>query len=368
MAGEFEADSITQRYLHRWPDSKRVKSWAGRMVHIQTENGVWRTNGHGYTWADKPDAWVLPFEEAQKCVAHCGPEKQASFIAARPAPAIASEDLLKKAVAAFNALSPEQQAEMMDKQRQSWVRGNVGLSRDEAAQWHEAEAERKRSVAIKSKRLEAQIATHETSAAYFRSLTRPAPAATDPGLVTVTYRGKFKADGPLQWEYYPTPDSGFDPDKYEEQALCFRSQADELLAAERVEKEAFAKEIKEAAYEAWPEADDVGSDAPDIIRQLGQERAEFLAEVEELKNKLYRAEVDNAAKDALAQWMVRLGSDGVKCLPIYERLERELETLSSTESKMAEIFARAKRLKHQTAVQSSAVQYAATRENRPPHN
>lgn len=48
------------------------------------------------------------------------------------------------------------------------------------------------------------------------------------------------------------------------------------------------------------------------------------------------------AMDALAQWMVRLGPDGVKCLPIYERLERELETLSSTESKMAEIVARAK--------------------------
>ncbi|GEM_PF-1901255 len=74
------------------------------------------------------------------------------------------------------------------------------------------------------------------------------------------------------------------------------------------------------------------------------------------------------AMDALAQWMVRLGADGVKCLPIYERLERELEALSSTESKMAEIFARAKRSKHQTAAQSSAAQYAATQENRPPHN
>src|SRR5690606_33522733 len=44
---------------------------------------------------------------------------------------MASEDLLKKAVAAFNALSPEQQAEMLEEQRQSWVRGNIGLSRDE---------------------------------------------------------------------------------------------------------------------------------------------------------------------------------------------------------------------------------------------
>lgn len=48
------------------------------------------------------------------------------------------------------------------------------------------------------------------------------------------------------------------------------------------------------------------------------------------------------AMDTLAQWMVRLGPDGVKCLPIYERLERELEALSSKESKMVEIVARAK--------------------------
>ena len=44
---------------------------------------------------------------------------------------MANEELLKKAVEAFKALTPEQQAEMLEEQRQSWVRGNVGLSRDE---------------------------------------------------------------------------------------------------------------------------------------------------------------------------------------------------------------------------------------------
>lgn len=43
---------------------------------------------------------------------------------------MASEDLLKNAVAAFNALPPEQQAEMIEAQRQSWARGEVGLDRD----------------------------------------------------------------------------------------------------------------------------------------------------------------------------------------------------------------------------------------------
>ena len=75
-------DRITQKYLRRWPDSERARLWAGRLVHISTDNGVWRVNGQGYTYADQPDAWVLPFEEAQKHVAHCGPEKRAAFILA----------------------------------------------------------------------------------------------------------------------------------------------------------------------------------------------------------------------------------------------------------------------------------------------
>lgn len=73
---------ITQKYLRRYPDSKRTKSWKGVPVHIQTEHGVWRIGGCGYTWAGASNAWILPFEEAQKQVAHCGPEKQAKFIRA----------------------------------------------------------------------------------------------------------------------------------------------------------------------------------------------------------------------------------------------------------------------------------------------
>jgi hypothetical protein len=75
-----EAARITQKYIRRYPDSKRTRSWAGRMVHIETENGVWRTNGHGYTYAGRPDAWILPFEQAMQQVGHCGPEKRAAFI------------------------------------------------------------------------------------------------------------------------------------------------------------------------------------------------------------------------------------------------------------------------------------------------
>lgn len=73
---------ITQRYLRRWPNSKRAKSWAGVMVYIKTEHGVWRKGGAGYTYSSTPEAWILPFEEAQKEVDHCGPEKCAAFIRA----------------------------------------------------------------------------------------------------------------------------------------------------------------------------------------------------------------------------------------------------------------------------------------------
>lgn len=74
-------ETITQKYLRRWPESKRAKSWLGVLVHIRTENGIWRPEGNGYT-SNMAMAWVLPFEEAFRQVSHCGPEKRVSFISA----------------------------------------------------------------------------------------------------------------------------------------------------------------------------------------------------------------------------------------------------------------------------------------------
>lgn len=71
---------ITQKYIRRYPDSRRTRSWAGVLVNIETENGVWRKGGAGYTYARTHQAWVLPFEDALLEVNHCGPEKQAAFI------------------------------------------------------------------------------------------------------------------------------------------------------------------------------------------------------------------------------------------------------------------------------------------------
>lgn len=73
-------DRITQKYIRRYPNSKRTKSWAGVIVQIETENGVWRHGGSGYTYPHHENAWQLPFEEAIRQVDHCGPEKRAAFI------------------------------------------------------------------------------------------------------------------------------------------------------------------------------------------------------------------------------------------------------------------------------------------------
>ncbi|XAZ24038.1 hypothetical protein LVY75_12485 [Sinorhizobium sp. B11] len=51
------------------------------------------------------------------------------------------------------------------------------------------------------------------------------------------------------------------------------------------------------------------------------------------------------ALDRLAEVTVRLGAEGYKCIPIYERLERELADHRAREQKMLEIRERARKSK-----------------------
>jgi hypothetical protein len=83
----FTNRSITQKYLRRWPDSQRAQAWAGKTVHIRTENGIWRPDAHGYTY-NLTEAWEIPFEQAVQQISHCGPEKRGTFILAGSQPNI----------------------------------------------------------------------------------------------------------------------------------------------------------------------------------------------------------------------------------------------------------------------------------------
>lgn len=151
---------------------------------------------------------------------------------------MASEDLLKKAVAAFNALSPEQQAEMMDEQRQSWVRGNIGLSRDERG--------------MTSPMMRALKIVRDTNdkgrqalQAWADSKTHPTPAApVSPDatgkcgeLVTVAWTNKAQLDflKDDQWKVIPMAmwAKGYQAASDDDIGLCDRSQAVELLAAKK---------------------------------------------------------------------------------------------------------------------------------------
>lgn len=61
------------------------------------------------------------------------------------------------------------------------------------------------------------------------------------------------------------------------------------------------------------------------------------------------AERIERALDVLARIMIELGEEGLRCLPIYERLEKELAAIKSGQDKMAAVQERAKRSKDQTA-------------------
>jgi hypothetical protein len=170
---------------------------------------------------------------------------------------MASEDLLKKAVAAFNALSPEQQAEMLEEQRQSWVRGNVGLSRDErgmnspvmprpttvmASEYCKfPHCECSMGAAERCKRIRTRPAPADLKAGdrkHYKLIRKSLqnkgllPADTDTGLETIGYGSpgslQMVMDGQMDHASVTSTSGGVFTEP-----VCFRSQAEELLAAER---------------------------------------------------------------------------------------------------------------------------------------
>ncbi len=244
---------------------------------------------------------------------------------------MASEDLLKKAVAAFNALSPEQQAEMLEEQRRSWVRGNVGLSRDERCM---------------------------TSTV----MPRPAPAATDTGLVTVEHQ--YWRDQTQEWLSTGFPDR-YRKDGFQVRELVTRSQAVELLVAVTIERdfwkdrfqhdtEAIRKLEAELAAERAEKAG--WKELHDAAQVAVKERTEACNNLYKQVNDLI---ADNAAKAARIKELEGInanlmGDDEDKPRYTTKRLKHEIAR--ATEALEAKIAAAEKALEEaDEALQADAI-------------
>lgn len=254
---------------------------------------------------------------------------------------MASEDLLKKAVAAFNALSPEQQAEMLEEQRQSWVRGNVGLSRDERGMTTPVAPVSSEPFEDNTLELARRILGADTgltinplprcegpqnvrpryaiwgddlealAKAALKSVAPVSPDATGKcGELVANVWALVKPDGNLvEVTRYASManlwrERGYHPAEY-----VTRSQAVELLAAERaekkeldaecrvlakrcIEKDARVKELEDERYKL-AYAITGGEDAPGYLDSLS---AETLVEVARKNTQHWFAETDRADK------------------------------------------------------------------------
>lgn len=130
------------------------------------------------------------------------------------------------------------------------------------------------------------LTTH--AEAFLRALnTRPAPAATDTGLETVEYQveknGKWYFDHPQSWAVRKSNGATV-------RELCVRSQAEELLAAERAEKEEARRAEEEAKDCFWSIYETYLEKGGLPVSTEGARSA--------LSNRIASLEADNAAKNA----------------------------------------------------------------------
>ncbi|UWL62245.1 hypothetical protein NIK97_20565 [Brucella pseudintermedia] len=162
----------------------------------------------------------------------------------------------------------------------------------------------------------ATMKTHKAKQIVDAMNTRPAPAATDTGLETVEYQVRSKLNG--HWVKDNFLSQQLSPDT-ERRELVTRSQAEELLAAERARADAnFDKVIEQAKRaelaelkERWLKemvaaiiSNPIGSPkqlraVEDARRALNTPEASLYAlyEKEELIQRAEKAEADNAAKE-----------------------------------------------------------------------
>lgn len=174
--------------------------------------------------------------------------------------------------------------------------------------------------------------------------TRPAPAATDTGLETVEHQ--YWRDQTQEWLPTGFPDR-YRKDGFQVRELVTRSQAAELLAAERAENdEAYELGKRDGYSEAVQEIDlKTGGDGeyryctdhdperhtPDPASMIQRivERFETLntmesvSEINEWKERA-GAEADNAAKDARINFLERVAKDQETQITAQEVLEAKL--------------------------------------------
>lgn len=252
---------------------------------------------------------------------------------------MAIEDLLKKAVAAFNALSPEQQAEMMEEQRQSWVRGNVGLSRDE----------RGMTSPVMPRPAPADLKARDRKRYKLirKSLQNKGllPAATDTGLDYYT-----AAD--VMWSL-----EGIDPVPSKNGQWVKRSQAEELLAAEiRRERDLAAKQISEVV-------DRMSDDYLALKAELDQ----AVSVIKDRSSEYEALEADNAALTARVKELSDL-IDGENCADpdkidaLFRRAENA-ETQLEAARKALERFLEAYRIDYD--LYGASIEARAALEDRP---
>ncbi|SPL65421.1 hypothetical protein [Ochrobactrum soli] len=144
--------------------------------------------------------------------------------------------------------------------------------------------------------------------------TRPAPAATDTELETVAHQ--YRWGGDPKWRYFGPI---FADEPRETRALCTRSQAKELLAAERAEKE-IAERNRDAARENF--------------LTMQKSAAKLLERAE-------KAEADNAAQAARIK---ELTGDRDSWRRVAEKLAGEKQALEAKLAAATDLISRAKEI------------------------
>lgn len=84
----FTPRTLKAGYVRRYGETRRVRAWRRRRVHVRTDKGVWREAARGYTDAGAPDAMVTSFDEGLRTIRDLGPEKRAALVLADGGPDI----------------------------------------------------------------------------------------------------------------------------------------------------------------------------------------------------------------------------------------------------------------------------------------